>query len=266
MAIQIIILLIVSALTISLLLIKYENNSLETLIFNTKKTDEKNKNSYDQEYKKTGSNDSEYEPPKNEWPRSYATAYPRKGLAPLKVRFSANAYDPDGWITQMSWHITGPNGFSEYSYHWHPEYTFETPGEYRAILTVRDDDWNTDASHVFVNVYDPSKPARVEMNKHYPFPIKLVSSKINFVNQDDVKLEDIDYKITITGGLINRLDKKETGTIDVLKANENIFIEIPRVWFAFGRATLKIEFEIPDRENIKEEHTILYMGNLFVIT
>lgn len=261
--IQIIFILLLSTFVTSLFITKTKDKTFESIIFNTKKFDDSKHQTHNSEYKKTGSNDT-YEPPENQPPRSYATAHPRKGMAPLDVRFTANAYDPDGWITHMSWYITGPNGFSEYSYHWSPEFTLETPGEYRARLIVRDDDWNTDVSHVYINVYDPSKPARVEMNKHYPFPIKLVSYKINFVNQENQKIEDIDYKITITGGLINRLNKKETGTIDI-EANENIFIETPRVWFALGRATLKIEFEIPDKQNIEEEHTLFYMGNLFLV-
>lgn len=260
--IEIITLIILSVFVTSLLIANSESNSSNFLRANLEGTNDFTNTMQNEGYRKTGLYDPYYQYPEQPRPFVSASAHPRNGMAPLTVRFSAYAYGYTGWITYISWIITGPEGYSEYSNEWNPEFTFETPGRYQAYVTVRDHTWSTASSFVYVNVYDPTKPARLEMFKGFPL---ILSTRIFFVNQEDEMLKDINYNIRITGGLFNRLSKTTSGTINSLEKNDGIAIRTPRVWFAFGRGSLELDFEIPNRESITEKHTLFYFGPFFII-
>ena len=81
-------------------------------------------------------------------PTCAATADVTNGPTPLTVQFTAQASDPDGTITQHLW--TFEDG--TFSTNTNPVKVFPAPGQYRARLTVTDNEGNTATGSVVVNV------------------------------------------------------------------------------------------------------------------
>ena len=72
-------------------------------------------------------------------PTCTASASTTSGVAPLAVKFSANANDPDGTIVQYVW--TFDDG--DFSFAQNPVKSFPAPGVYNVRLTVSDNSGNT---------------------------------------------------------------------------------------------------------------------------
>lgn len=263
-AFEIAILIVLSSFVISIFI---NNNSDFSLPITSllKNTDDIRENPTNSEYRKTGLKNLDYDPEENQRPRVYAYSSKKDGMAPLKVNFYSHTYDIDGWIIQYRWHITGPKGFSVYTCEHSPEYIFEEPGRYTARLTILDNQWDSSVAYVHVDVYDPSKPARIEKVNNFPLVFKRGSSKIRFVNQRSQQINDIEYSITIKGGSFNRIDKEKTGTISQLNGNESEVIETPKVFFGMGRAKLTLEFIIPEHENVIKTYTLFFFGFRFIV-
>jgi PKD repeat protein len=73
------------------------------------------------------------------------------GIAPLRVRFAANASDPDGSIRDVQW--TFDDG--TFATNANPQKIFATPGTYHAHVTVMDNSGNTTRGSVTVTVGTP---------------------------------------------------------------------------------------------------------------
>jgi PKD repeat protein len=75
-------------------------------------------------------------------------ADPSSGAAPLHVRFSSTALDPDGGPVSYRWSLEGVGNVLDSSF----EHTFTTAGEYTATVTVTDDEGDTASDTVTVTV------------------------------------------------------------------------------------------------------------------
>ena len=88
----------------------------------------------------------------NQKPAAKASATPVSGIAPLNVSFSGGgSSDPDGTISNYSWSFgdgSGANGATV-------EHTYETAGQFTAVLTVTDNDGATATDAVVITVDDP---------------------------------------------------------------------------------------------------------------
>jgi cytochrome c len=97
----------------------------------------------------------------NEAPVVEAGADPVSGTAPLRVRFSAQAADPDGPASQLTylWDFDdgGSNAFGRNAQH-----TYMEPGTYTATVTVTDGEGAFDTAEVVVTVNNP--PGNVPPN------------------------------------------------------------------------------------------------------
>jgi PKD repeat protein len=91
----------------------------------------------------------------NQPPVASATANPTTGYAPLAVAFSsAGSSDPDGSIQSRSW-VFGDGGTSTSQ---NPSHTYNSPGTYTAVLTVKDNKGALSTSSVTISVeQDPKK-------------------------------------------------------------------------------------------------------------
>jgi PKD repeat protein/glucose/arabinose dehydrogenase len=90
----------------------------------------------------------ECEPGEPGAPIVHGFADPASGAAPLPVRFSATAIDPDGGPVSYRWSVEGVGTVLGPEF----EHTFTAPGEYVATVTVTDDEGDTASDDVMVTV------------------------------------------------------------------------------------------------------------------
>jgi len=81
-------------------------------------------------------------------PIVHGFADPTSGAAPLLVRFSATAIDPDGGPVSYRWSVEGVGTVVGPEF----EHTFTAPGEYTATVTATDDEGDTSSDQVTVTV------------------------------------------------------------------------------------------------------------------
>ena len=94
----------------------------------------------------------------NQSPVANATATPQSGTAPLQVSFSSSgSNDPDGSIASYSWNFG--DGTSSTSAN--PTKTYNSAGNYTAVLTVTDNQGATGTDNVAITVNAPSNQAPV---------------------------------------------------------------------------------------------------------
>lgn len=85
----------------------------------------------------------------NDPPKAVASTIPETGVAPLQVSFSATASsDPDGNIISYDWHLSD----DAYLFGSLVSRTFDTPGEYEAVLTITDEEGLSDSATVEFSV------------------------------------------------------------------------------------------------------------------
>lgn len=89
--------------------------------------------------------------PANQLPRVSVMASPAKGPAPLAVRFTATATDPDGKIVAYKWAF-GDNYTSLAA---SPSHTYQNPGTYNAKVTVTDNSGGSASATVTITVTPP---------------------------------------------------------------------------------------------------------------
>lgn len=85
--------------------------------------------------------------PGNQPPQVSITASPTSGTAPLAVNFTANAYDPDGYITSYYWDFGDGQTASGASV----SHTYQTAGNFTASVTVSDDYGNWAGASVVIS-------------------------------------------------------------------------------------------------------------------
>ncbi|KAA3660204.1 MAG: PKD domain-containing protein, partial [Calditrichaeota bacterium] len=89
----------------------------------------------------------------NQPPTAVASANPTSGTAPLAVNFSSSgSSDSDGSITSYSWNFGDGNSSSAAN----PSHTYNSTGNYNAVLTVTDNDGATGTDQVTINVTAPA--------------------------------------------------------------------------------------------------------------
>lgn len=98
----------------------------------------------------------------NSPPTAVANATPQSGEAPLEVQFSATgSSDPDGEIVSWEWNFGVGEGFQDYTpSEGAASYTYESAGDYTAVLRVTDDDGATDTASVPIHVTEIIVPQR----------------------------------------------------------------------------------------------------------
>lgn len=84
--------------------------------------------------------------PGNQPPQVSITASPTSGTAPLAVNFTANASDPDGYITSYYWDFGDGQTASGASV----SHTYQTAGNFTASVTVSDDYGNWAGASVVI--------------------------------------------------------------------------------------------------------------------
>jgi glucose/arabinose dehydrogenase/PKD repeat protein len=98
-------------------------------------------------------------PVENAPPVAAVSATPNSGPSPLSVQFSsAGSFDPEGGAITYTWNF-GDGGSSTQA---NPQHTYNTQGNYNAVLTVRDPQGLTGASSVTItvnNTADTTPPA-----------------------------------------------------------------------------------------------------------
>jgi outer membrane protein OmpA-like peptidoglycan-associated protein len=104
-------------------------------------------------------------------PTAKGSAEPNSGTAPLRVQFRGVGSDPDGEIASFAWEFGDGNRGSGAEV----THTYGTPGEYRAQLTVTDNDGLTGSTTVPVRVTAPA-PAR----EPAPVTRRIVLRGVNF--------------------------------------------------------------------------------------
>ncbi|KAA3612692.1 MAG: PKD domain-containing protein [Calditrichaeota bacterium] len=114
----------------------------------------------------------------NQPPTAVAGATPTSGTAPLTVNFSsAGSSDPDGTITGYSWDF-GDGGNSAAA---NPSHTYNSQGNYTAVLTVTDNDGATDTDQVTINVSAPAnQPPTATINSPANGASYSVGATINY--------------------------------------------------------------------------------------
>lgn len=85
--------------------------------------------------------------PYNQSPQVSITASPTSGTAPLAVNFTANASDPDGYITGYYWNFGDGQTASGASV----SHTYQTAGNFTASVTVSDDYGNSAGASIVVS-------------------------------------------------------------------------------------------------------------------
>lgn len=88
----------------------------------------------------------------NAAPVAVASATPTSGTAPLTVNFTGSGSTDDQAVTSYVWNY----GNGEASSAPNPEYTFQNPGVYNVILTVRDENGLEDSAAVAITVNEPA--------------------------------------------------------------------------------------------------------------
>ncbi len=94
----------------------------------------------------------------NQAPTAAASATPQNGDAPLQVSFSSTgSNDPDGSISSYAWNFGDGNSSSDEN----PTHTYNSAGNYTAVLTVTDNQGatGTDNVAITVNASGPTPPA-----------------------------------------------------------------------------------------------------------
>lgn len=94
------------------------------------------------------------QPPPNRPPQVSASAQPQSGPAPLSVRFTATASDPDGQIVSYRWEFGDGTGSSEIS----PQHIYSQPGSFTARVTVTDSGGATATAAVTISVTGGAPP------------------------------------------------------------------------------------------------------------
>lgn len=97
----------------------------------------------------------------NNPPNCTLSANPNSGTAPLMVTFSISANDPDGSVTTWVLDADG-NGSTDYSGSGNPpstqSHTYETPGNYTAVLMISDNDDATASDTAAISVSASGQP------------------------------------------------------------------------------------------------------------
>lgn len=88
----------------------------------------------------------EKETAKNVAPSIIINANVTTGYAPLKVAFTANATDPDGYIVNYTWDF----GDGNISYEQNPVHTFTKNNTYNVTLTIKDNNGSTATDNIWI--------------------------------------------------------------------------------------------------------------------
>jgi outer membrane protein OmpA-like peptidoglycan-associated protein len=107
-------------------------------------------------------------------PTAKGSAEPNSGTAPLEVQFRGIGTDPDGEIASFDWEF-GDGGKASGA---EASHTYGTPGEYRARLTVTDNDGLTGSATVPVRVTAAAPPP--EPAPEPPVARRIVLRGVNF--------------------------------------------------------------------------------------
>ncbi|MCX7733233.1 MAG: PKD domain-containing protein [bacterium] len=136
---------------------------------------------------------------KDDPPVAVFSSNPRRGTVPLNVFFDASAsFDYDGFIVLYSWNFGDGSVLDTTS----PtiSHTYVNPGEYRAILKVRDSGGNESVFSSFITALS-SVPAisvsaqSLETRIPYGSPRNVLSLRISNISGESIFLNSINFRI-----------------------------------------------------------------------
>jgi hypothetical protein len=90
------------------------------------------------------------------------------------------------------------------------------------------------------------------------------SVKLTLTNQRDYELSDIEYNITMEGGLLGKISGQVNGTIENITADGNIVLNTPQVWLGLGKSTINLELIIPGEGVIEKTYSATHIGPLIL--
>lgn len=92
--------------------------------------------------------------PTNQPPQVSISALPTSGTVPLAVNFTANAYDPDGYITNYYWNFGDGQTASGASV----SHTYQSAGNFTASVTVTDDYGDAASASIVIRPTNVTQP------------------------------------------------------------------------------------------------------------
>jgi len=113
-----------------------------------------------------------------------------------------------------------------------------------------------------------------EIQAHFkPQPMTVSSKMINFnsitltVNNElESELTDIDWNITVTGGILKTVDIYSNGTIDSIESEGSTSISTGQLGLGIGKVTVEVKLDAAGEDLVESKHTGFMIGPLVLIT
>ena len=172
-------------------------------------------------------------------PIASAIANPETGFSPLLVNFDGSgSVDPDGNIVSYSWDFGDGNTGTGAT----PSYTYHNAGTYTAILTVTDDNGDSDNTPINITV----NPANVSITSSSQVSASDDDAEENLLN-GSVSLTSSDLELAEDGSKVQLVGMRFTG-LDIPSGAliQNAWIQFTNDEIRTGASALTIKGEAAD--------------------
>jgi hypothetical protein len=103
-----------------------------------------------------------------------------------------------------------------------------------------------------------TQPGTTTENEQAPrLTIENVRGRINKISADiknigDQDAESVNWSITVTGGILKRIDVRCTGTINTLTTQSTSTVKTDRIPLGFGRLEITVTVDVPGSEPVTQ--------------
>lgn len=90
------------------------------------------------------------------------------------------------------------------------------------------------------------------------------STTLTVTNQREYNLSDVEYNLTISGGLLGKISGQTNGTVDNVTAGGNIELTTPSVMLGLGKSTITLELVIPGEGEMEKQYSAMHIGPIML--
>jgi uncharacterized repeat protein (TIGR02543 family) len=98
-----------------------------------------------------------------------------------------------------------------------------------------------------------------------PKKLGITSIKINILNQKNYDLTNIEWNVSIEGGLLGKINAFSNGTIENLTTDSTMTVNSAKILFGLGSAAITINVKIPGETTVVSKHSATIIGPIILV-
>jgi hypothetical protein len=111
-----------------------------------------------------------------------------------------------------------------------------------------------------IEAYFSLTPVKITAKK-----LGIMGVKIDIKNQEDENFSDVEWNISIKGGILGKINAFSNGTIGSLTTGSTMTVNSAKILFRLGSATITINVKIPGETTVVGKHSATIIGPIILV-